>query len=342
MPKGVYKRTEEYKRKLSEAHKGKKASEETRRKMSEAHKGKKFSEEHLKNLREASKRRKERGDTFFSIEARKKSVEAHKGKKLSEEHLKNLREASKRRKERDGYIHSPETRKKMSESKKGEKNPMFNNTHSKDARKKISEGQIKRKERDGYINSPETRKKMSNILKGREISEEWRKKISESKKGTIAWNKGKNLSEEHKRKIGEAHKGEKSWRWNPNREEVYAPYGENFYNQQLREAKLILQNGRDMLTGRKFKRQDIIDYHHIDSVKSNDNPDNHCFLSKSNHARITNARRIPMKAEKYRKILQENTLALKNGKIPKNWSPLNKELFRQEKLKQLDLSSYII
>ena len=50
--------TEEHRRKMSEAKKGKKRkplSEETRRKMSEAHKGKKFSEEHRKKLSEAHK-----------------------------------------------------------------------------------------------------------------------------------------------------------------------------------------------------------------------------------------------------------------------------------------------
>lgn len=42
MPSGVYIRTEEYKRKLSEAKKGKKLSEETRRRMSKAKKGKHY------------------------------------------------------------------------------------------------------------------------------------------------------------------------------------------------------------------------------------------------------------------------------------------------------------
>lgn len=50
--------TEEHRRRLSEAHKGKKQSEETKRKISEARKGKKrkpFSEEHKKHLSEAHK-----------------------------------------------------------------------------------------------------------------------------------------------------------------------------------------------------------------------------------------------------------------------------------------------
>src|SRR3990167_9790000 len=63
MPKGVYKKTEEHKRKISEAHKkfgapwliGKKRpefTEETRRKMSLSHKGKKLPDEIKIKVRE--------------------------------------------------------------------------------------------------------------------------------------------------------------------------------------------------------------------------------------------------------------------------------------------------
>ena len=50
-----YKHSEESKRKIGEAHKGKTISEETRRKMSEAHKGIKLSEEHKRKMSEARK-----------------------------------------------------------------------------------------------------------------------------------------------------------------------------------------------------------------------------------------------------------------------------------------------
>lgn len=40
---------------------------------------------------------------------------------------------------------------------------------------------------------------------------EVRKKISESKKGSKAWNKGKTLTEEHRRRLSESHKGQKAW-----------------------------------------------------------------------------------------------------------------------------------
>ena len=76
---------------------------------------------------------------------------------------------------------------------------------------------------NGQSVSEETRKKMSESRKGRipwnkgktgVYSEEARKKISESRKGRIPWNKGKKMSpmsEEHKKKISEANKGKNTW-----------------------------------------------------------------------------------------------------------------------------------
>lgn len=55
--------------------------------------------------------------------------------------------------------------------------------------------------------SDETRKKISESRKGKHLSEETRKKMSEVQKGRNAWNKGKQLSEEHKRKLSEKRKG---------------------------------------------------------------------------------------------------------------------------------------
>ena len=289
VPSGIYVRTNEGRRNISESIKGvknpnygkfgkehhlygKHRSEETKKKISESHKGKK--------------------QKPFTEETKKKMRESHKGLHHSDETKKKIGDGNR------GKIVSEEAKKKMSESWKGHK-------HSEETKKKMSKSQQKRKERDGYMNSPKARKKIGEANKGKFI-------------------------------------GEKSHFWNPNREEVYAPYGENFYNQNIRNNKKNLQNGRDMLTGTILDPNKRSSYHHIDYIKSNDDPDNHCFLSINNHARITNYQQNPIKSEKYKKILQENTQALKNGQIPKNWSPLSRELFRQEKLKQLDLSSYII
>lgn len=65
MPKGVYERTAEHNRKISELHKGKKTSEETKRKMSEAHKGKKHSEEHIANIIAGIRKNRKTDEVIF-------------------------------------------------------------------------------------------------------------------------------------------------------------------------------------------------------------------------------------------------------------------------------------
>jgi hypothetical protein len=84
--------SDETRRKMSEALKGKPRSKEIRRKISEAHKGKTHSEESRRNMSESQK-----GKTF-SEETKRKLSESQKGKN-----------------------HSEETRRKMSEARKGKK-----------------------------------------------------------------------------------------------------------------------------------------------------------------------------------------------------------------------------
>ena len=62
----------------------------------------------------------------------------------------------------------------------------------------------------GEIPCEEIRKKIIMKLKGRYISEETRRKISNSHKGINIWMKGKTLSEETKKKISESLKGRPS------------------------------------------------------------------------------------------------------------------------------------
>lgn len=77
-----------------------------------------------------------------------------------------------------------------------------------------------------YIRTPETKIKMSLTRKGKKLSEETKRKISESSKkrpfnpkfttkGMIPWNKGKKLkffSDEHRRKMSRAAKGSQNWK----------------------------------------------------------------------------------------------------------------------------------
>ena len=84
--------SDETRRKMSEALKGKPRSKEIRRKISEAHKGKTHSEESRKNMSESQK-----GKTF-SEETRRKISETRKGKTHSEETKRKLKEINKNRK----------------------------------------------------------------------------------------------------------------------------------------------------------------------------------------------------------------------------------------------------
>ena len=91
-------------------------SDETKKKMSEARKGRTQSEETRKKISEAKKgRTSNRKGVTLSAETRKKMSEAKKGKKLkpfTEEHRRKLSETMK------GRIFSEETRRKLSEAAK--------------------------------------------------------------------------------------------------------------------------------------------------------------------------------------------------------------------------------
>ena len=90
-------------------------SEESRKKMSEALKGKSklFSEEHKRHIAEASKKR------WLDPEYREKISKALKGKSkpFSEEHKRHIAASAKKR------ANDPENRRKMSEARKGKPKP---------------------------------------------------------------------------------------------------------------------------------------------------------------------------------------------------------------------------
>lgn len=121
-------------------------SEETRRKISEANKGRKRNP--------------------FSEEAKKKMSDAKKGKCLSDEHKKKLSESHSGDK---GYWYgkhlSKEHKEKLSNAKlgkyKGENHPMYGKHHSDESKKKMSE------RREGTHLSDESKKKISESRKNK-------------------------------------------------------------------------------------------------------------------------------------------------------------------------------
>ena len=151
-------RAEEIKRKISEAQKGikrnlgKKASAETKQKMSAAHKGKKHSPEWNKKVGDAQRGKPK------SKEAIEKMRLAQKGKKLSEEHKNNI-----------------------AKSQTG--GSFWNNGVICKRFKKGEEPIGKDGWERGRLDIPWN--------KGKKMSEEARKKLSESCKGRVTWNKKK-------------------------------------------------------------------------------------------------------------------------------------------------------
>ena len=109
--RSLHNKSEEWKRKLSEAHKGKHLSEETKRKIFEANKGKHLSEEHKRKISEANK------GNHHSEETRKKISESLKGKTKGKHHSEETKQ--KISNTLKGHKVSESSRKKSSESHKG-------------------------------------------------------------------------------------------------------------------------------------------------------------------------------------------------------------------------------
>ena len=131
-------RSEETKKKLSEAKTGIKFSEEHKQKLREAKTGIKFSEEHKQKLREALRN--------MSEEHKRKISEARIGTKLSEEHKNKISKAARNM--------SEETKKKMSEANRNSKKHKY---YSFNKDKKKYRVIIWRKE-IGYYNTEEEAK----------------------------------------------------------------------------------------------------------------------------------------------------------------------------------------
>lgn len=111
---------EEYRKKMSEAHKGKQLSEETKSKLRKANLGKHHTEETKAKLSEALKGKYT--GRQLSDEHKAKLSEAHKGMEFSDEHKAKIRKAKKGKPSgMKGKQHSEETKARISEAKKGKK-----------------------------------------------------------------------------------------------------------------------------------------------------------------------------------------------------------------------------
>lgn len=154
MPSGVYKRTEEHKRKMSLAQKERYKDEKEREKTSLAMKGRNLSEEHRKNISERMKREWKEGKrkplmlgNHHSEETRRKISQSQIGKKLSKE-----------------------TRKKISEAFKGPRHPLWGKRHTEETKNKMRDTKINQ-----YRNNSELIIRISNSVKKLWQDPEYRK-----------------------------------------------------------------------------------------------------------------------------------------------------------------------
>jgi len=168
--------SENFRKKQSDAKKGKKLSEETKQKIGNGNRGKTLSEETKCKIGKASKGR------VHSEEAKCKNAEAHQGKIVSQETREKISKIHK------GKIVSQETREKISKIHKGKR--LCEKT-----KRKISVA------KKGQIMSSEAREKIRLAGIGRVVSQKTKDRISRANKGRFI---GKKLSEKTKDKIRKA------------------------------------------------------------------------------------------------------------------------------------------
>lgn len=190
---------------VSRFHKGKKLSEEHKRKISEAHKNKKkpWSKENAKKmvLSNTGKPSKLKGSQL-SEEHKKKISDGNVGKKkvFTEEHKINLSKAGKER-FKDGNPNKGKTyeeimgQEKAMVLKKKQSLMRMGRVVSEETKRKISETT---KGRDGVKLTDEVKAKISVANKGKKLSNETKINMSKS-------HIGRKLSEETKKKISESH-----------------------------------------------------------------------------------------------------------------------------------------
>ncbi len=137
--------------------------------------------------------------------------------------------------------------------------------------------------------SEEHKRKISETHKGKKpyvMTDVIRKKMSDARKGYVPWNKGKKLpplSEEHKRKQSEALRGAKCHFWKGGI--AYEPYTVD-WTQDLKRAI----RKRDKYTCQVCGKEPSVVCHHIDYDKKNCRPGNLITLCNSCHGKTNKDR----------------------------------------------------
>jgi len=178
----------EYRLKASERSKKRRHTQETIEKIRLSNLGRKSSDKTKEKLSKKAILR------WLNPDERKKQSDKHKGKVLSEEHKQNIGQSCK------GLKRTDETKNKISNGLKGKPK---SEEHKEKLRGRIFTEEHKKNISISKKNiSEETRKKMSESAKKRIVSDETKKRLSEIRKG-------KSFSENHKKSLVEAWKKRK-------------------------------------------------------------------------------------------------------------------------------------
>jgi predicted nucleic acid-binding Zn-ribbon protein len=119
--------TIEYRKAMSNAHRGRHPSDETRRKMAESHTGKTHTEETKRKMSESAKGKVRSREHVMNL------AEARKGHRHTEESKRKIREGVKKR-----FRDDPTIVEKLSCKMTGENNPFYGKKHTEETRQKIS------------------------------------------------------------------------------------------------------------------------------------------------------------------------------------------------------------
>lgn len=123
----------------------------------------------------------------------------------------------------------------------------------------------------GHTVSEETRRKIGAKHRGKKVSAEARKKMSQAKKGKTPWNKGKKMSEQSKEKLSQSkmglQAGNKHWNWKGGITPKHTKIRNDIENKLWRDSVFA----RDGYTCQKCMKQGVnINAHHILNFSDNE------------------------------------------------------------------------
>ena len=204
--------------------------------------------------------------------------EAGKGRTITPEWRENLSKAGK------GRRFSEEHKEKIRQTQLGEQNSFYGRKHTDEAKAKMAENAAKVSRRlwdndDGSFR----RKAAENCRKAQLISCSF--PISEKVLERMRTNNPMNDPDIRERQRQNVPNGEDHYRWNPDRDAVFRPYTERFFDAEYRQELLERQDGFCPVCGKQ--EPDMI--HHVDFDKSNDAPGNLVWVHRSCHMYLKNS-----------------------------------------------------